>query len=223
MWSGLAPPVARPYLTVMHSEESEPVSGNAGTDAGGDGDGRNAAAALSRHRLTICGLDELREHARAGVSHVISIIDPETPVPRVLTDYDGLRAHRVLRFHDVSRAIGDARVPAAEDVAELLSFGAELQALGTSAHVLVHCHAGVSRSTAAAAILLGQHAPGREREVMREVVRLRPIAWPNARMIELADQALAREGALVEALREFRTRRLDQGAARSWFTNLFRR
>jgi predicted protein tyrosine phosphatase len=181
------------------------------------------AAPLTRHRLIICGLDELGDHSRAGVSHVVSILDPETPVPSTVLGYPDLRAHRVLRFHDVSQRIGDARVPEAEDVAELLSFGMELQALESCANLLIHCHAGVSRSTAAAAILLGQHAPGREREVMREIVRLRPIAWPNARMIQLADEALGREGAFIDALRRLRSRRLDDTVSRGWLGGFFRR
>lgn len=181
----------------------------------------NAQSSLARYRLTVCGLDELVAHHQGRVSHVLSILDPDAPLPRALRRFDDVRIHWVLRFHDISQPIADGRLPGKADVEELLSFGAELRAVDASAHVLVHCHAGVSRSTAAAAILLAQHAPGREHEAMTEVARVRPIANPNARMIELADKLLEREGRLVTALRELRTRRQDEMIAARPFGRLF--
>lgn len=182
----------------------------------------NTPARLPPYRLTVCGLDELVGHTRSGVSHILSILDPDTPMPRVLSRFEALRAHWVQHFHDVSRPVGDARMPERADVEELLSFGAELRGMEGAAHLLVHCHAGVSRSTAAAAILLAQHAPGREREAVAEVARIRPVANPNVRMIELADTLLQREGRLLAALRELRTRRQDEMiAGRRRFAGLF--
>jgi predicted protein tyrosine phosphatase len=154
--------------------------------------------------LTICGLDELRAHSAAPVTHVLSILDPQTPVPREFERYAALRRHWVLRFHDVSGPIGDAKPPEQADVEQLLAFAAELQAGAPNAHLLVHCHAGVSRSTAAAAILLAQRNPGREREAFDTVARLRPGAWPNRRMVEIADRLMQREGRLIEGLRQMR-------------------
>jgi len=156
--------------------------------------------ARERFELTICGLDELGDHAGAGVSHAISILDPEAPVPRVFGAYATLRDHWVLRFHDISRPLRGARPPEREDVAELLSYGEALARAEGPAHLLIHCHAGISRSTAAAAIVLAQHRPGREIEAFRKVVRLRPMAWPNSRMIRLADDLLGRGGRLTSAL-----------------------
>lgn len=164
----------------------------------------DTAAPLARYRLTICGLDELADHTGASVSHTVSILDPEQPLPRVFRTYDSLREHWVLRFHDLSQPVRGARLPAEEDIAELLTIGRALAPEAKDSHILVHCHAGVSRSTAAAAILLTQHHYGSEREALREVVRLRPIAFPNARMIRLADEMLGRNGALTDALAEVR-------------------
>jgi len=151
------------------------------------------------YHVTVCGLDELDLHAEAGVSHAISIIDPDEPTPGILRDYPALREHWVLRFHDVSRALPGARAPQAQDVADLLNVGEQLAA-DRPGHLLIHCHAGVSRSAAAAVILMAREAPGREREAVETVYRLRPVAAPNARMIKLADAALERAGALSRAL-----------------------
>jgi predicted protein tyrosine phosphatase len=95
------------------------------------------------------------------------------------------------------------------DVELLLAFGRDLaEARGTAgAHLLVHCHAGVSRSTAAAILILAQRDSTRPaRDAVSEIVRLRPRAWPNLRMIEIGDGLLARRGEIVAAvLAHYRT------------------
>src|SRR6185295_1786082 len=71
-------------------------------------------------------------------------------------------------------------------------------------HLLVHCHAGISRSTASAAILMAQFNPGRETDAFLRLLDLRPHAWPNTRLVELADDQLARNGALMTGLLAYR-------------------
>jgi predicted protein tyrosine phosphatase len=69
-----------------------------------------------------------------------------------------------------------------------------------SGTLLIHCEAGVSRSTATALII---HAcwlgAGREDEAMRRVIAQRPYAIPNRRMVALADRFLALDGRLLQA------------------------
>ena len=64
--------------------------------------------------------------------------------------------------------------------------------------MLVHCWAGVSRSMAAAYILLcDRFGPGHE-EAIAQPSRLRaPHAYPNALLVQLADAALGREGRMI--------------------------
>ena len=70
-------------------------------------------------------------------------------------------------------------------------------------HLLVHCHAGISRSTAAMATLLARHTPlGEEEGIFARIREIRPIAWPNSRMVDFADDILGRGGRLSAALRE---------------------
>src|SRR3546814_8670076 len=68
-------------------------------------------------------------------------------------------------------------------------------------HLLVHCYAGVSRSTAAAIGLMSQRNPGREADIFAALADIRPRAWPNTVLVGHADRLLGRGGALVEALR----------------------
>ena len=164
---------------------------------------------LVPYQMTVCGIDELGLHCEAGITHVLSILDPGWPEPEALGVFDGGQ-RLALRFHDVIEPHPDAVVPESRDVEQLLAFGRDLKT-ASGAHLLVHCHAGVSRSTAAAMLILAQTRPDRPAsEVLFEVVRLRPQAWPNLRILELGDALLGRSGEIVEVARTFYQRVLER-------------
>jgi predicted protein tyrosine phosphatase len=153
------------------------------------------------YRLTVCGIDELPIHRAGGVSHVLSLLDPDAPDPEIFAAYP---PHRrvVLRCHDVIENEPDAVAPERSDVERLLAFAREVSQQPSSSppHLLLHCHAGISRSTAAATLILAQAYPGwRGEAVLREVLRLRPQAWPNLRILELGDGLLRRGGEIPRA------------------------
>jgi predicted protein tyrosine phosphatase len=152
-------------------------------------------------RITICGIPELGEHCEAGVTHVLSILDPGWPDPIAFLDFPPHR-REALRFHDVIAPVSSATIlPAEEHVAQLLEFGREVMAAGPDAHLLIHCHAGISRSTASAALLLAQASPARPAdEIFAEIGRLRPRAWPNLLLLELGEAALGRYGEITPAV-----------------------
>ena len=105
------------------------------------------------HRLTVCGIAELEGFRGAGVSHVLSLLDPATPDPPALAGL-GARRHQLLYFHDVTEPFAGYAAPQIEHVEGVLAFGRELAAEQEPLdHLLVHCHMGISRSTAAMAIL----------------------------------------------------------------------
>ena len=156
--------------------------------------------------MTICGIAELGEHCEVGVTHVLSILDPEWPDPNA---FDAFAPHRrlALRFHDIIEPVPDRLPPSRRNVEELLAFSRELDA----GHLLVHCHAGVSRSTAAAALILAQASPDQPaQDVFNAVVRLRPRAWPNLRMLEFGDELLGRNGEIIAAAARVYRRVLDR-------------
>jgi predicted protein tyrosine phosphatase len=159
----------------------------------------DVATPLLPYRITICGLSELAGHARAGFSHVVSILDPAWPDPHDFVHY-GPHRRVVYRFDDVVEVGFGYTAPTQRDVAAILEFGRELLDEPPE-QLLIHCHAGVSRSTATAAILMAQNNAGREREVFEELDRVRPRSWPNALMLRIADALLERDGALLAALR----------------------
>lgn len=158
---------------------------------------------LVRYDISICGIPELPLFREAGVSDVLSIIDPATPEPEAFMSFAPHR-RRTLRFDDLLFEAPGSLAPSQADVQAILDFGAELEGRSDIAHVLVHCHAGVSRSSAAAAVLMAQHNPGREEDAFMALLEIRPQAWPNTRVVEFADVLLERRGALAAALAAYR-------------------
>jgi predicted protein tyrosine phosphatase len=151
-------------------------------------------------KITICGIPEIGQHCEAGVTHVLSILDPAWPDPEAFADFPP--HHReALRFHDVIAPAPEIVAPTEEDVARLLAFGDDVMVAGAAAHLLIHCHAGVSRSTAAAALLMAQADPTLPPEaIFAEIGRLRPQAWPNLLMLEFGEAALGRRGEIAPAV-----------------------
>jgi predicted protein tyrosine phosphatase len=151
-------------------------------------------------RITVCGLEELSGHSAAGVTHVLSILDPDWPSPSAFGTF-GEHERLELRFNDVIEDRPGMVLPGPEHVRQLLEFGSDLAAEAPDgAHLLVHCHAGISRSSASMALLLAQALPARSgAEIFSEILQIRPNIWPNLRIVELGDQMLGRGGELVAA------------------------
>jgi len=161
--------------------------------------------------LTICGLDELGDHSTRAVTHVLSILDPHWPEPEAFWTYDP--HHRIeMHFNDAIEPGPGIELPQAQHVEEILAFGNTFQrdlAARREAHLLIHCHAGISRSTAAMTALLMQADPEEtEERIFERLVAIRPKAWPNSLMIGFADDLLGRGGRLTAALRRHYGRRL---------------
>lgn len=149
-------------------------------------------------RITVCGVAELASHSAVGVTHVLSILDPGFPDPEAFGAF-GEHERLDLRFHDITEERPAMRLVQREDVAALLEFGRDLQR-EPGAHLLVHCHMGISRSTASMALILAQARPDRPAlEALGEVRRIRAQIWPNLRLMELGDELLGRNGELVAA------------------------
>ena len=143
---------------------------------------------LAFSALTVCGLDELDGHAARGVTHVLSILDPEWPDPEAFLAFDP-HFRATLRFHDAIEPAPGIVLPETSDVEKILAFGRDA---GDVSHLLIHCHAGISRSTAAMLMILSQaHPDDSEDAVADRLVAVRPQAWPNSRMVGFADEFLA--------------------------------
>jgi predicted protein tyrosine phosphatase len=162
-------------------------------------------------KITVCGIDELPQHSEVGVTHVLSILDPAWPVPDAFGTF-GEHERLELRFHDVIEETADMIPPTQAHVEKVLAFGRGMIAEPEpGAHLLVHCHAGISRSTASMILIVAQARPAvPAAAIAQEILRMRPKAWPNLRIIEMGDAMLGRDGELVAAVTDIYRAQLEQ-------------
>jgi predicted protein tyrosine phosphatase len=168
--------------------------------------------------IHICGVPELETLLQRSYSHIVSIWDPEwlerggveTQLRKRLRVETRLH---LAYFHDIRIEECGRRAPAEDDLRGILAFAADLQ---PNAEILIHCWAGISRSTAVAyAILCQATGPGHELLCMESVFIARPQAFPNSLIIELADRILNRDGAMQRACEEVLSRLFFRGRAES--------
>jgi predicted protein tyrosine phosphatase len=178
---------------------------------------------LSFSVFTICGIDELPDYRERSVTHVLSLLDPQWPDIAALRNF-GAHHRTILQFHDIIDPAPEKILPTREDVAEILRFGADLAASKAQGHLLVHCHMGVSRSTAAMVSLLAQANRGESEDLLFARLRaIRPQAWPNSLMIGFADDILGRDGRLSAALGRHYAHQIDHDPRFiDWMTRLER-
>jgi predicted protein tyrosine phosphatase len=151
--------------------------------------------------VVICAWGEVRSwFFEWDFEHVISIGEPDDPLPEPL-DVDDPRVLRLEFADTVPFDDFDEDGPQWEHVEALVSFCQRILVVGGA--TLIHCAAGVSRSSASALTLLAMaYGPGREEEAVDALARLPGghRARPNTALVRLADDILERDGALLEAL-----------------------
>lgn len=120
--------------------------------------------------------------------HVLSLISPEAEAPI------SIQPGTLLRFNDIAEQREGLIAPSAAMIETIL-------ALRDTPTLLIHCFAGVSRSTAAAYVLACAKRPvGEEQALAAQLRSLCPEATPNALMVALADVILDRGGAMSRAI-----------------------
>jgi predicted protein tyrosine phosphatase len=148
--------------------------------------------------IYVCSLARVPEtYSRIGARRMITLINEGTPVelPTGLAPNDYLR----LDMHDIADAQDGMMPPGETHVRRLLGFAQEWD---RREPLLVHCFAGISRSTASAYVIAAALAPERdEAELADTLRRLSPSATPNPRIIAFADDVLGRQGRMVRAIR----------------------
>ncbi len=147
--------------------------------------------------IHVCSLARLHDTvAETGARHVVSLLDEAFHIerPRSVTAENHLR----LRVHDISVPLDGYVLPEEEHVADLLDF---VRGWDRRAPLVVHCYAGISRSTASAFASVCALVPHRdEASIAQALRRASPTATPNMRIVSLADRLLGRDGRMISAI-----------------------
>jgi predicted protein tyrosine phosphatase len=147
--------------------------------------------------IHVCSLSRLHQTvATTGARHVVTLLkDPD------LVQRPGSIApdnHLVIGVDDISAPLEGYIIPAHEHVARLLTF---VRGWDRAAPLVMHCYAGISRSTAGAYVACCALNPRRDEMAIAQGLRLAsPTATPNIRIVSLADRVLGRSGRMVEAI-----------------------
>lgn len=130
---------------------------------------------------------------KLGIRDLISIIQPDAQPPTP-PEIEPARHYRCA-VHDIVKSNTGEVLAERSHIADLIAF---LRTWDGQAPLLIHCLAGVSRSTAAGLIahVLQTGEPQKSAVALR---RASPYAWPNRRIVALADSILGFDGELIEA------------------------
>ncbi len=147
--------------------------------------------------IHVCSLAALPEIVRmTGASHVLTVMGN---VDQVMRPASVLAAnHLKVSMDDITEPMEGYTTPSEVHVDQVLNF---VRGWDRKAPMVIHCYAGVSRSTAsafAAACMLNPHRD--EMEIAQKLRAASPIASPNRLIVSLADRALGRDGRMVRAL-----------------------
>lgn len=146
--------------------------------------------------ILVCPLSRVPELARdRKPSHVVSLLDPGTPFPALDL---GEEHHLRLAVHDIEAEVDGLDACCDARMRNLLGF---IERWAGAEPILIHCYAGISRSTATAYITACAHNPDAdEEEIALALRRASPTASPNRRFVALADAELGRSGRMQRAI-----------------------
>ncbi|WP_341990766.1 tyrosine phosphatase family protein [Azorhizobium sp. AG788] len=147
--------------------------------------------------IYVCSLSRLHETVeRTGARHVITLINGGTAVTRP-SNVDPTN-HLFLGMNDIVDEVEGLVAPGSGHMTDFLEF---VRTWPREAPLVIHCYAGISRSTAGAYTALCALLPEQdEAELARRLRAASPSATPNARLVALADAALGREGRMIAAI-----------------------
>jgi predicted protein tyrosine phosphatase len=148
--------------------------------------------------IHVCSLSRMHDMvATTGAEHVVTLIRDTSRVTRPLGISE--ENHLILSIDDIEDEIEGMVAPGEGHVAELLAF---VQRWKREKPIVVHCFAGISRSSAAAFITACAVFPERdEGEIARAIRAASKTAQPNPRIVKFGDKLLERNGRMVEAVR----------------------
>ena len=149
--------------------------------------------------IHVCSLAALPDTVTAtGASHVLTVMANVAQVQRPASVLEA--NHLRVQMDDITEQMDGFMAPSDSHIEQVLNF---VRGWDRNAPLVIHCYAGISRSTAsafAAACMLNPHRD--EVSIARQIRAASAIASPNRLIVSLADRALGREGRMLRALDE---------------------
>ncbi len=147
--------------------------------------------------IHVCSLADLPSTVETtGARYILTVMGNVDKVQRPPSVAEA--NHLKISMDDITEVADGMVAPSAVHVASVLNF---VRSWNRDAPMVIHCYAGISRSTAsafAAACLLN---PGRdELSIARQIRAASPTAFPNRLIVKHADDALGRQGRMLRAL-----------------------
>jgi predicted protein tyrosine phosphatase len=145
--------------------------------------------------IYVCSLARLYDTvATTGATHVVTLLMDPVERPKGIEPAN----HLVLSMDDILEPLEGDVLPAEEHAAQLIDFA---RGWGRKAPLVMHCWAGISRSTAGAFIAACALNPERSEAGIAEMIRRSSAtAIPNLRLVSHADRLLRRQGRMTSAI-----------------------
>jgi predicted protein tyrosine phosphatase len=147
--------------------------------------------------IHVCSLARLHETVQqTGALHIVSLLKDTDRVER--PDHILESNHLVLGMDDITSPMDGYVIPCEDHVGRLISF---VRGWDRARPLVMHCYAGISRSTAGAYVAACALNTGHSELGIAQKLRIASAtATPNARIVSLADRLLGREGRMVAAI-----------------------
>ena len=147
--------------------------------------------------IHVCSLARLYDTVdETGARHIVTLLRLTDRVTR--PTHIAAENHLVLSVDDISDPIDGFTLPGEQHVGRLIDFVGKWD---RTTPMVVHCFAGISRSTAGAFVAACALNPQRdETQIAWAIRRASRTAQPNARIVSIADRLLKRDGRMVRAI-----------------------
>ena len=147
--------------------------------------------------IHVCSLARLHDTVhQTGALHIVTMLKDTDRVER--PDHILESNHLILGMDDITTEMDGYVTPCEEHVGRLLTF---VRDWDRARPLVMHCYAGISRSTAGAYVAAcALNAERSELTIARELRSASTSATPNARIVSLADRMLGRNGRMVAAI-----------------------
>ncbi len=149
--------------------------------------------------IHVCSLAALPATVETtGARHILTVM---ARVDQVVRPASVLEAnHLRIQVDDINEPADGFVAPSHDHVERALAF---VRNWDRAAPMVIHCYAGISRSTASAFMAACALNPHRDEfSIARQIRAASPTAYPNRLIVSLADQVLGRDGRMIRALDE---------------------